>query len=89
MCAVCEGNDVNTRPSDNSFKLTAMCHGSTGEDLFGAATVGQKLDRSEWKEEGVMFVFENPGALRSQTVRRAGIQELFKISAGQMVLGLL
>ncbi|MCL2792269.1 MAG: uracil-DNA glycosylase family protein [Spirochaetaceae bacterium] len=60
MCTICEENSVNICPSDRNFKLMAMGHGSTSNDILQASDQ-QELDTSSWKEEGVMFVFENPG----------------------------
>jgi hypothetical protein len=60
MCTLCEEEGVNICPSDKNFSLRAMGHGALADDIL-IATGQQNTDISNWKNEGIIFVLENPG----------------------------
>lgn len=59
FCTDCEQKGFNLCPTDKNFKLQNISHGASTED-FIRATKQHKLDRSDWKEEGVFFLMEGP-----------------------------
>jgi len=60
MCAICEEEEVNICTSDKNYRLKTMGHGSMTDD-FLVATGQEKIDLSDWKNENVLFLLENPG----------------------------
>jgi hypothetical protein len=66
MCTLCEEKGINICSTDRKFSLRAMGHGASADDILTAT--GQKnINISGWKNEGVMFVLENPGPCYNKT----------------------
>ena len=59
FCTKCEEKECNYSPSDKSFTLQNISHGTSTEDLL-QATSQEKIDTSDWHKEGVMFIMEGP-----------------------------
>ena len=70
-CTSCDELGFSVSPSDQSFHLCNMSHGSHSRDFISA--VDNSIDTSEWNTGGVMFVMESPS-------RDYGIYETTKIN---------
>jgi hypothetical protein len=61
MCTLCEKEGVNICTSDKNYRLKTMGHGSMTDDFLVATGQKKKIDLSDWKDENVLFLLENPG----------------------------
>jgi hypothetical protein len=59
FCTKCEEKGINFCPDDENYKLQAISHGSMSND-FILALKNEKIDTSNWKNDGVLFIMEGP-----------------------------
>ena len=60
MCTLCEEEGVSICTFNKNYSLKTMGHGSMTDDIL-SATGKENIDLSDWKEENVLFLLENPG----------------------------
>ena len=60
MCTLCEKEKVNICTYNHNYKLKTMGHGTMTDDIL-IATGQRDKDLPDWKNEGVVFLLENPG----------------------------
>lgn len=59
FCTRCEEKGCNICPKDTTFRLQTISHGATTNDIL-LATDQQKIDLTNWHQEGVVFLMEGP-----------------------------